>query len=195
METKVMKRIWAALFAVAATSAATTALAGGVGTTGADFLKIGVGARSLAMGNAASAVVDDANAIYWNPGALGAIKQRGVTTSYSALFKDENQGFLAFVAPLKGDSGTVGVAVDYLIVSNIAKRAGDTESPDSTISNQNVALTGSYGRMTGIDGLSVGGNLKYINQSVDTYSGNTVAIDVGGFYKTRIPNLSAGLSM
>ena len=37
------------------------------GTTAAQFLKIGIGARALAMGGAYSAVSDDATALYWNP--------------------------------------------------------------------------------------------------------------------------------
>ena len=38
------------------------------GTTAAQFLKIGIGARALALGGAYSAIADDASALYWNPG-------------------------------------------------------------------------------------------------------------------------------
>ena len=40
------------------------------GTTAAQFLKLGAGARAVAMGEAFSAVADDASALYWNPAAL-----------------------------------------------------------------------------------------------------------------------------
>ncbi|MFQ6002820.1 MAG: hypothetical protein ACE5KJ_03655, partial [Candidatus Zixiibacteriota bacterium] len=49
------------------------------GTTGADFLKISVGARQAAMGGAFGGVADDATAIYWNPGGLGYADRWNIT--------------------------------------------------------------------------------------------------------------------
>ena len=37
------------------------------GTSTANFLKIGMGARVASMGDAGSAVVSDATALFWNP--------------------------------------------------------------------------------------------------------------------------------
>ncbi|NMB65229.1 MAG: hypothetical protein GYA16_10230, partial [Spirochaetes bacterium] len=44
-----------------------TYAAGSGGTSGADFLEIGVGSRPLGMGEAFTAEVGDVNAIYYNP--------------------------------------------------------------------------------------------------------------------------------
>src|SRR4029077_8125627 len=41
-----------------------------VGTSGAQFLKIGPGARPVGMGEAFTGVPDDIHAIYWNPAGL-----------------------------------------------------------------------------------------------------------------------------
>lgn len=174
---------------------AASARAVGVGTTGAQFLKVGIGARPLAMGNAFSALPDDANAINWNPGALGTIKERNATASYSSLFKDQNQGFVAYAHPMEQEMGTLALGLNYLTVSKIEKRAGDTEDPDSTFSNQNFALSLSYGKAEVAPGVSLGGNLKYVRVSLDSFSGNAVALDVGGLYKTPVDNLTAGLSV
>jgi len=80
------------LAAAAVLAAAHASWAAGVGTTGAQFLKVGVGARPMAMGNAFSALADDANAVNWNPGALAEVKHKNLTASYNSLFKDQNQG-------------------------------------------------------------------------------------------------------
>lgn len=187
-----MKKILAALILL---STAITGEAAGVGTTGAQFLKVGIGARPMAMGGAFSALADDANAINWNPGALGTIAQKNVTASYSSLFRDQSQGFMGYVSPLKEGMGTLGVGLNYLIVSNIDRRAADTEEPDSRFSNDNFALSLSYGRAVALEGLSLGGNVKYIRTTLDAYSASAVALDFGALYKTRIENLTAGLSL
>jgi long-subunit fatty acid transport protein len=46
------------------------------GTTAAKFLALGVDARAEAMGQAYSAVADEASALYWNPGAMTRILQK-----------------------------------------------------------------------------------------------------------------------
>lgn len=47
------------------------------GTVGPDFLQtLGVGSRSVAMGNAYSAIADDPSATFWNPGRLGVLQRR-----------------------------------------------------------------------------------------------------------------------
>ena len=42
------------------------------GTSAANFLRIGIGARALAMGGAFVAVADDPTAAYWNVAGLAA---------------------------------------------------------------------------------------------------------------------------
>jgi len=46
-----------------------------VGTVGLKFLDIGVGGRALAMGEAYSAVANDASAIFWNPAGIANVKE------------------------------------------------------------------------------------------------------------------------
>ncbi len=157
--------------------------AAGAGATGGSFLKVGVGAKALSMGSAASVVTEGANAINWNPGLLGEVKQKNMTASYSMLFQDESQGFWGYAAPLGGGGGVIGVGVNYLTVSNLEKRAGDTEAADSMFNNNNTAISLSYGRAEVRSGLSLGATLKYIQQKIDTQSDNAVAVDLGSVYK------------
>jgi len=158
------------------------AQAAGVGTTGASFLKVGVGARELALGSAASSLTEGAGAVNWNPARLAGLKRRDLSASYNMLFVDESQGFVGYAAPLGDDMGVFGAGVNYLTVSDIEKRTGDTDNPISKFSNNNTAVTLSYARPDVIPGLAVGGNLKYIQQKLDTQNDKALAIDLGSSY-------------
>ena len=91
----------ASLALASAPASALNLVTGGVGTSGADFMTVGVGARALAMGSAFTAVDSgaDANAVNWNPAALGFVDKPNVTASYNSLFVDQNQGYLGYAAP------------------------------------------------------------------------------------------------
>jgi hypothetical protein len=175
---------------------AVAASAMGVGTSGADFLSVGVGARALAMGSAFTAVDTglDANTVNWNPGGLGFVEGQNITASYNALMVDENQGYLGYAAPVGANQGVWATGVNYLMISNIQRRAGDTETADSTFASQNFAVNGSYGKALS-DSLAVGGSVKYIREALDTYHGNGAAVDAGVLWRTPVKGLSAGAAL
>ena len=153
--------------------------AGGVGTSGANFLKSGVGARPLAMAGAAVSTVDDANAIYWNPSRLARMNDTSVTATYASLFEDQSQGFLGGATPFR-DLGVIGLGVNYLTVTDIEKRAGDTESADSTFKDQEYSASLSYARKSVVwETLDLGGNVKMVHQSLDTINETAYAADIG----------------
>ncbi len=184
------------LVLAASPAAALNLATGGAGTSGADFLTIGVGARALAMGGAFAAVDAgaDANAVNWNPAALGFVDKADVTASYNSLFVDENQGYTGYAAPIGKDGGVWAAGLNYLSVSNIERRAGDTENPDSTFGNQNYAASFSYARALG-GRLALAGSLKYVRTALDTLKENAMAVDVGVLARTPIENLTIGAAM
>ena len=136
--------IWVGIAAVLMVSAPVAVLGQTTdefGTVGPDLLQtLGVGSRSVAMGNAYSAIADDPSATFWNPGRLGVLGRRQMmlhfrpgleTTSKVNWFKplagaesfsqslDRKAGglqptFASFVYPLtdqrSGSAGTIGVS-------------------------------------------------------------------------------------
>ncbi len=89
-----------------------------VGTSGAQFLKLGVNARAIAMGEAYSAVADGADAIYWNAAGLEQVKGKAFSVMHSAYLQDINHDFAAY-AQRMGIVGVVGVGVQYLSANSI----------------------------------------------------------------------------
>jgi len=51
-----------------------------------NFLKFGIGARAMGMGNSFVAVADDATAVYWNPAGLTQVAENQVFVSYAERF-------------------------------------------------------------------------------------------------------------
>src|ERR1035437_7225708 len=81
------------------------------GTTSANFLKIGVGARNVAMGEtgATEKGVDSAD---WNPAGLAVIGSPVAGFTHSQQFDDITFEHLSFAYPCS--FGTLGVSADYL---------------------------------------------------------------------------------
>jgi len=154
----------------------TTAAAGGVATKGAQFLKIGAGARAMAMGGAQVAMADDAYALYWNPAGLSNIKRREAIFSYLFHVQDMNAGYMGIIAPHK--KGVMGTSISYLTHNDIigydytAKSTGWFEAGD-------VAVDVSYGQRVG-ERFSAGGNIRIVQEKIDDKNGTCVGIDLGG---------------
>ena len=161
------------------------------GTTTGEFLRIGVGARPVAMGEAFAAVAEDASALYWNPAGIARLSSRDLLVAHTLWYMDVSHDYLAYAQPL-GKVGAIGISATYLMTS-FDKRLGDTETPDSTGSVGDMALGLTYARTLPWD-VDGGFTLKYINSKLDTNSATSVAFDLG--LRKQCPywkNLTAGV--
>ena len=82
------------------------------GTTAANFLKIAVEARASGLGEAFTAVADDATSSYWNPAGLSRVTERQVAAAYNQWFGQIQKGYLGAAFPL--NKGTLALAVNYV---------------------------------------------------------------------------------
>src|SRR5690349_13945573 len=57
-----------------------------VATRGAAFLSLGVGARALALGGAATATSTDLSSMYWNVAGLGEVTMATAFASHEKLY-------------------------------------------------------------------------------------------------------------
>ena len=170
-----------------------SAWAGGAGTTSAQFLKMGVGARSLGMAGAYVAVADDAHALYWNPAGAAQAERPQIASSYNILYQDTSQGYLSYIHPTS--VGVWGLGLNYLQVADIEKRAGDTAAADSTFSSKDSAYSVSYTRPRVWKDLSLGFTLKALQLKLDTKSASAFAVDLGAHYRREDSPLSLGVSV
>ena len=134
------------------------------GTAAAEFLSIPVGARATAMGNAFSATVDDATAMYWNPAGMTALPHATFAVEYAQWLVNIDFNYAAVVVPM--GFGTVGLAVTALNTPNmevttVAEQNGTGETFDAS----SYALALSYARAL-TDRFSIGGTAKFITERI-----------------------------
>lgn len=167
------------------------------GLTGMSFLNVGVGARPVAMGSAASSFSNDVNQMFWNPAGMVLRDERYQGTfSYNDWIAGISQNAAAF-AYNAGEFGTFGIGFVAFGVSGIpANRQRDFGIPEidefvtdgatsATYDYQDVLIQLSYARYFA-ERLSLGVNFKYINQSIDDQSVGAFAVDLGSVYEIGI---------
>lgn len=144
-----------------------------------EFLKIGVGARAAAMGNAMSGIVDDATAGYWNPGGLGlAPEGPEIALMHSEYFAGiAKYDYIGFTMPI-GDERRFGASVIRLGVDdipntlNLVDPNGNIDfSAVETFSVADLAVLLSLAQKFDVlGGLDVGANFKVVNRSVGKFA-------------------------
>ncbi len=165
-----------------------------VGTTAAYFLGIEVGGRSVGMGGAHVASVNDATALYWNPGAATQIRGNEALFVHSQYLAGTSFDFVASVFHM-GGFGTIGLSATVLDYGNLIHTT--IEDPDGTgltFGATDMAIGISLARaMT--DRFSIGGTAKFISQTIWHEQATSIALDVGTLYRTDFKGLVMGMSI
>ncbi len=162
------------------------------------FLKIGVGARQTAMGEASIAVVRDINSVFWNPAGLAGITSSEASFSYNRWLADLNymSGAVGFHL---GDIGVVGVSYSQLSYGDIPEAlavspsgSSDTRTGNTFTGNDlSVGLSFAHQFTTN---LSIGVSAKFLQEKLFVYSASTFAFDVGTFYDTEFKGIKFAMS-
>ena len=147
----------------------------GAGTAGAAFLKIEGGSRPAGLGGAFAGLANDINTIFWNPAGLTAVHDRELTAMQHFSFADINNqtiGYAQRIERLVWGASFLGSFTE------IERRQGPTEDPDSTVTVGGFATGLSLAYPLG-EAISVGGTAKIISEQLDIQNAFGVAADVG----------------
>lgn len=160
------------------------------GTSGAQFLKLGSGARAGGMADSFAALADDVSAAYYNPAGLTQLSASQIAGAHTSYFQDVNYEVMQFAYPFGREERfsrhALALGIYYLSVSNIERRVSDSTDPIGTFGAGDGAYALSYAYAFDRQ-LSVGVTGKYIAQTLDTYRASSFGADLGVHYKLN-PN-------
>ncbi|HVP37689.1 MAG TPA: PorV/PorQ family protein, partial [Candidatus Saccharimonadales bacterium] len=162
-----MKRM-GVLAALALLALAGSARAGSdtrIGTAGAPELRIPVGTRTWALGGAAIADVQGAEAAFWNPAGIVLSERNEVYVSHMEYIADMKVNYLAALLRTD-DNGTLAFSAKVLNVGDII--VTDESNPEGTgqIVSPNFTVIGvSYARRL-TDRVAFGGTVQLVSESV-----------------------------
>lgn len=150
------------------------------GTTSAEFLLLGAGARGTALGGAFAAIATDASAIYYNPAGAALMTRPGVMLSTYSYVADTRYNWGGVTFPFGGGSSALGVQIGTFgfkdqpvyTVADPNNTAGQVYSVGETFVGLTLAQNFS-------DRFSAGITAKGIFDNLGDASGNAYAIDFG----------------
>lgn len=158
------------------------------GKTALQFLKIGMGAREAALGEATVASTKDVNAIFWNPAGITGIQGAEASFNYTQWIGDIN--VLSGAVGYNWD-GVAAIVVNYITLDYgnlqealVTSSSGgiDTRTGNSFSGSDLSIGVGIARRFT--DRLSIGAQVKYLREDLFTYSSDVWAFDIGTTYST-----------
>lgn len=158
------------------------------GTTGAEFLTIGAGARAAGMGEAHCAKVDDASAMFWNPAGLTRLQKGSAVFMHARMIEAVSYDYAAIARPV-GLAGAIGMSAQYLWMDRLEAldNAGNKVS-DYSPNDMAITVAGAHK----FAGVPMGVGLKYIRSTI-MESASTLAVDVGMMKEYRDVSFGAAI--
>ena len=173
-----------------------------VGQSGWQFLKINGDARVAAMGGAyVAASRGDAASAFGNPASLSDVKNIDISLSHVNWIADIKYQTIAIAKNFE-DIGVFGINLAYLDYGDMLETINSPISGEDrseqvitgrTFAAKDLAIGISYSKQI-TDKLSIGGNVKYIKESIAELSMNNWAIDFGTVYYTGLKSLRVAMT-
>lgn len=166
---------------------------GKTGTVALQFLKLGVDARAIGMGEAYTAVTDDISSVYWNPAGLVPAFENQAFFSHTNWPADIMQEFGA--ATFTNGVSTLALYGSVLHMDNIDITDGEAFGPTGEqFTNSSIAAGVSYAQQF-TRKFTAGGGIKYLRENLYEFAVNSYAVDVGSMYNTGWKNIKIGMAL
>lgn len=164
------------------------------GLAAAQFLKIPVGARAIAMGRAYSSLAVDGSAPFWNAGGIMRTPGRqNVFFSHSAYTADISLDYLSIHG--RRQNFGFGLSAGSLRSGDILRTTELNPNGTGQYFNANQFFVAASIARAMTDRFSFGGTVKYYQENLDSYRLNGVLGDLGILYFVGFGDLRVGFSL
>jgi hypothetical protein len=171
------------------------------GQSGWQFLKINGDARQAALGGAYTAISNgDASSVFGNPASLSDVKNIDVQINVLQWVADINHQSVALAYNL-GDIGVVGASISLLDYGDIPDTVNEPLGTSATVPTitgrmftaNDIAAGLSYAKKI-TDNLSVGGNIRWMQQQIAEHKMTNWSLDFGTMYYTGFRSLRVAIT-
>jgi len=163
------------------------------GTSAANFLKIGIGSRGMALGGAFTANVQDPSALHWNPAGIAHATDIQVLLSQYNWIADMKHSYFGIVIPV-GSIGNLGISLNNLDMGEMKKTTEFDQDSKVVFRASDIALGIGFGRKIS-DRFSIGLHGKIVRETISFSNATAFGFDVGSQYHTGFSGLSLGMAI
>jgi len=158
------------------------------GTTSAEFLLFGAGARGTALGDAFAAVANDISSLYYNPGAVALIERPGAMVSTYDYVAETNYSWGGIAFPFSGGSRSFGLQIGTFGFDN--QPVYTVDQPDGTGAVYSVSQTfaGATFAQNFSDRFAAGLTAKFVFDQLGEVNGSAFAVDFGTSFHALLSN-------
>lgn len=155
------------------------------GTSSGTFLKIGLGARAVGMGEAFVAVANDPTAIFWNPAGLASMQRQELSVNHVSWPGEVNYEHVAFVLPVRRLGGSLAFQLGALSTEIEETTELQPFGTGRSFYYTDVVAGAAYARRW-TDKLLIGAGAKWVREDLGSDVGgpttNAVLVDIGSIY-------------
>lgn len=161
------------------------------GKSGLAFLKLGFGARNIAMGDLGVATANDVTALNYNPALISYFDKSQLLFTHNELIQDSRSEL--FGASFSLFNLPFAVGINTTTISDIEIRTQPGEAQSTFNVNYFYASLSTGFDVT--ENLSLGVTAKYLNENLFLAEANGWGFDLGANYKNVIEGLNIGASL
>jgi hypothetical protein len=164
------------------------------GTTAAEFLLFGAGARGTALGDAFATIATDVSALYYNPGGAALLSRPGASFSTYDYVADTRYSWGGLAFPFSGGARTFGIQLGTFGFDNQPVTTVDQPNGTGAVYSVSQTFAGLTFAQNFSDRFSAGLTAKFVFDQLGEVNANAFAVDFGTNFHAELNNHPIRLS-
>ncbi len=158
------------------------------GTTSAEFLLFGAGARGTALGDAFAAIATDVSSLYYNPGAAALISGPGASVSTYDYVAETSYSWGGIAFPFSGGSRAFGLQIGTFGFDNQPVYTVDQPEGTGAVYSVSQTFAGATFAQNFSDRFAAGLTAKFVFDQLGDVNGSAFAVDFGTTFHAQLSN-------